>query len=395
MRILLVEPHYYTQYPPLGLMKLASYHRSRGSKVKLVRGTDPDINFRPDRIEITSLFTYAWKPVHEVIEFYHSLFPDAKIRVGGIYASLMPDRIKSYYPFVEVHVGLYEEAEKYMPAYDILEDVEKWKDWDASILFTTRGCIRNCPFCIVPKLEGKLRPVIKDIRRHIYPEHKRVILWDNNFLASPDWKKIIKELIDLDLVVDFNQGLDARLMNEEKASMLAKLRMKLIRMAYDDIKEKKAITKAVNLLSEFGVNKRKIFIYALYNFYDPRRHYGDTPSTFFERIKYIAELGCVSYPMRYEPPYSLKKNQYVSPFWTAEKLEMIAKARRVLGYGGAFPPYEGLVKKFQKARNFEEAFSLYPPKKKAKTKSLTNNERTENIANDEKIVSQLKAVVTT
>ena len=181
MDILLVEPSYYTRYPPLGLMKLASYHRSYGDNVKLVRGINRELDYDPDHIKITSLFTYAWKPVHEAIEFYHKSFPDSEITVGGIYASMMPDRIKSHYPFVDVHVGLHEEAERYMPAYDILEDVDKWRDWDGSILFTSRGCIRNCPYCIVPKIEGKIRSVITDLADFIYPGHKRVILWEYVF----------------------------------------------------------------------------------------------------------------------------------------------------------------------------------------------------------------------
>lgn len=362
MNVLLVEPNYYTRYPPLGLMKLASYHRSRANEVKLVKGINEDINFVPDRIEMTSLFTYAWKPVHEAIEFYHKKFTDAKIRIGGIYASLMSERIKSFYPYVNVHEGLHEELDNYLPSYDILSDVEKWANWDSSIVFTSRGCIRSCPFCMVPKIEGKIRSVIDDIQRFIYTGHKKIILWDNNFLASPNWKKIIRDLHDLDLLVDFNQGLDARLINEEKASMLSSLRFRLIRLAYDSKKEKKSITKAVDLLSDFGIKKRNILIYALYNFYDSEFSNGDNPSSFFERIRYISKIGCVSYPMRFEPLDSLQKNQYISPLWTSKQLEMMAKARRVIGFGGAFPPYEGLVKKFSSANTFEEAFSLYSTK---------------------------------
>jgi radical SAM superfamily enzyme YgiQ (UPF0313 family) len=207
MNVLLIEPEYYTKYPPLGLMKLASYHRSRGCKVKLIRGINNNLNFKADKILITSLFTYAWKPVHETIELYHKLFPNTSMEVGGIYASLMPDRIKSFYPFIEVHVGLYESAEHYLPAYDILKDISKWQNWDASIIFTSRGCIRNCPFCVVPKLEGKIKTNIIDVQNYIYPGHKRVILWDNNFLASPNWREVLANLKEIGLEVDFNQGL--------------------------------------------------------------------------------------------------------------------------------------------------------------------------------------------
>jgi len=369
MKVLLVEPSYYTKYPPLGLMKLASYHRSHGNAIKLIRGLEENIQFNPDIIEITSLFTYGWKPVHESIEYYHKLFPNARINVGGIYASLMPERIKSFFPFAHIHVGLHQALEKYMPDYEILNHVKKWKDWDSSILFTSRGCIRKCPFCMVPKIEGKIRSIIDEIQYYIHPSHKKVILWDNNFLASPKWKKMALKLKDLDLQVDLNQGIDARLINEESAILLADLRMPIIRLAFDDIKDEKSITKAINLLHENGFSKRKIFLYVLYNFYDSEKNHGDTSETFFYRLLRIAELGCVSYPMRYVPLDSLVKNSFKSPLWKSEELEMIPKTRRVIGYGGAFPPYEGLVKKFQSALDFYDAFSLFPDDKNRKPDS--------------------------
>ena len=374
MNVLLVEPNYYTRFQPLGLLKLASYHRSRGNQVKLVRGIKEDLKFNPDRIEITSLFTYAWKPVHEVIDFYHNKFTSAKMRVGGIYASLMPHRLKSFFPFVDTHFGLFAKADDYLPAYDLLNEVEKWEKWDSTILFTSRGCIRNCPYCVVPKLEGKIRIVVEDLERHIYPDHKRIILWDNNFFASPNWKKLLKDLQNTGLPVDFNQGIDARLIDDEKARMIADLRTSLIRTAFDNLYEKKAIVNAVKFFSQSGIRRRKIFIYALYNFYS-EKHPSDIPATFFERIKLIADLGCVSYPMRYEPLTSLEKNRFVSPLWTNEQLTMIVKARRIIGYGGAFPPYTGLVEKFEKADSFEEAFSVYPLKQKSKSQLRLRDNR--------------------
>lgn len=359
MKVLLVEPSYYTRFPPLGLLKLASYHRSRGNQVKLVHGIQEDLKFNPDRIEITSLFTYAWRPVHEVIQFYHSKFNTAKMRIGGIYASLMPRRLRSFFPFTDVNIGLCKEADGYLPAYDLLKEVKEWEKWDSTILFTSRGCIRSCPYCVVPKLEGKIHGVVEDLERYIYPDHKRIILWDNNFFAAPNWKKILNQLLDIELPVDFNQGIDARLVDDEKARMIADLKTPLIRTAFDNIGEKRALTNAIDILSKSGIRRRKIFIYTLYNFYNEKCH-SDIPTTFFERVKHIADLGCVSYPMRYEPLTALEKNCFVSPFWTDCQLKMIGKARRILGYGGAFPPYTGLVKKFKKAHSFEEAFSVFP-----------------------------------
>ena len=114
------------------------------------------------------------------------------------------------------------------------------------------------------------------------------------------------------------------------------------------------LKRAVRLLKEAGFRGRKIIVYCLYNF-------SDNPENFLERIKDLLVWGVVAYPMRYEPLEPRQKNTYVSPNWTAEELEMIAKARSVIGYGGAFPPYEGLKKKVLGAKSFREAFSLRPP----------------------------------
>lgn len=89
VHVALVEPGYYTRYPPLGLLKLAAYHKLRGDTVELLKGTTRPAK-RPDRIHVTSLFTYAWKPVHESVKFFKSLFPLAPLTLGGIYASLLP-----------------------------------------------------------------------------------------------------------------------------------------------------------------------------------------------------------------------------------------------------------------------------------------------------------------
>ncbi|MCJ7445992.1 MAG: hypothetical protein MUO26_15980 [Methanotrichaceae archaeon] len=340
------------------MMKLASYHRSRGDEVRLVRGLTNNENFNPDIIKITSLFTYAWKPVHMAIEYYHHHYSNSEITVGGIYASIMPGRIKTYYPFVDIHVGLFNPSERYLPDYDILKNVDKWSNWNKSIIFSSRGCVRNCKFCIVPKLEGRIKSITTSIQDFIHPDHNQIILWDNNFLASPRNEEILIELQDLGLRVDFNQGLDARLINEKNAEMLANLNVKTYRLAFDYLDERDAVIKAIDSLFNYGVRKRNILIYMLYNFYNNQTGEGDSPEDFLARINDILGVGCAVYPMRFEPLRSLKKGSYISPKWKANQLESIADARRVIGYGGAFPPYEGLIKKFIKAENFEEAFYL-------------------------------------
>lgn len=346
MHVLLVEPGYYTRYPPLGLLKLATYHQLQSDTVELVRGCQP-VASKPGEIYVTSLFTYAWEPVHQAVAYYKKAFPNAKLTLGGIYATLMPEHAETS-GVDEIHHGLFEEAEDLLPDYSL---VPTWQP--ASILFSHRGCVRNCPYCAVPVLEPKRGP-IKPVRHLVYPGHRKVILWDNNTLGMANWRDLVVELKEVGLPVDFNQGLDARFVTEEVAQQLGGLRISPVRMAYDVPGERKALERAIPALERAGFKRRRMIIYVLYNF-------EDSPEEFLDRVRDLLEWGVVAYPMRFEPLDSLKKNQHVGPNWTPEQLEMVARARRVIGYGGAFPPYEGLRKKFLKARSFEEAFALRPP----------------------------------
>lgn len=360
MRILAVEPDYYTRYPPLGLLKLGKMEERRWNEVRLVRGTNLVEDFLPRKIYITSLFTYSWKPVHDAIAYYHKRFPEAEITLGGIYATLMPLHVKKHFSYVKLHLGLCNDAENLLPAYHLLKQVEKWKDWNKSILFTSRGCIRKCPFCVVPKIEGGLKEPKSSILSLIHPEHSEVVIWDNDFLASPHAKDVLKELRNGGYRVDFNQGLDARLMTEEFAGLLSDIKSNSIHMAYDWPWEGPYIAKAIDLLGNAGYKKKNLIFYVLHNFYDEQYERGDTPEDLLHRLQDLMEWGASAYPMRYIPLDSLTRTGYISPLWTEEKLEMVADARRVLGYAGTFANFRGLADKITNALTFEQAMELRP-----------------------------------
>ena len=343
MRVLLVEPDYYTRYPPLGLLKLAAWHRSKGDEVRLVRGIVPGDGADPNLIYVTSLFTYAWRPVHAAVRHYRAAYPQARVVLGGIYTSLLPQHAAT--SGAEVHVGLHPAAESMMPAWDLIPE------WDGSVLFASRGCIRKCGFCSVPKLEGPPADFKESIASQIWPGHSRVVLWDNNLLGNWNWKAVLEELIRIDKEVDFNQGLDARLVTDEVAALLCQVRTKTIRLAYDYPGIRAGVKRGIERLVAAGVSPKKIVVYTLYN-------YIETPDQLLRKVRDLLDWGVTSYPMRFEPLTSLTKNAYVSPRWTRQQLDNLAKARRVLGYAGAFPPYKGLIRKLHRAKTFDKAFCL-------------------------------------
>ena len=130
-KILLVEPNFpiatksknHAHFLPIGLLKIGTYHKQKWDRVKLVRGLKR-CGFTPDRILITSIFTYWSKYVHEAAKFYHQAYPKARIEIGGIYASLMPKHCKKNSPFAYVYRGLYHRgvAEKVVPDYSLLPE---------------------------------------------------------------------------------------------------------------------------------------------------------------------------------------------------------------------------------------------------------------------------------
>jgi hypothetical protein len=151
---------------------------------------------------------------------------------------------------------------------EITPDYEKF-GLDYSIGFTSRGCIRNCEFCIVKTKEGVQHNVNMDWTKG----QKKVLLLDNNFLASINWKEKLQYFIDNKTKVCFNQGLDIRLITEEKAQMLSKVdyrddqfKTKRIYFAWDNIKDEEFIIKGLNILISSGIKPQHIMVYVLVGF---------------------------------------------------------------------------------------------------------------------------------
>lgn len=215
MRILLVEPNYKNKYPPMGLMKISTYHKMLGHEVRFVKGFDPEVNKEVwDRIYVTTLFTFDFDIDVETINHYKLLVNNINdLYVGGIMASLMPDRIVAATGIERSHIltGLFTDTsvvgddndinvDELPLDYDILEQVDyKYPAGDNYFAYTTRGCPNHCSFCAVPILEphfhvtNNIIDQIKTIDEKYGPK-QHLLLLDNNVLNTKDLKALVDDL---------------------------------------------------------------------------------------------------------------------------------------------------------------------------------------------------------
>ncbi len=188
---------------------------------------------------------------------------------------------------------------------------------------TSTGCIRKCPFCAVPEMEGRLAELE-------YWAIKPIVI-DNNLLACSEkhFDKVIDSLKSLEWC-DFNQGLDARLLTQHHADRFAELKNPMIRLAFDDSRYEKSFMKAVTLLRDAGIAKKNIQVYVLIGF-------NDTPEDALCRLSKIRGMGLLPNPMRYQPVHAKKRNEYVGEAWAHRELTRFMRYWANLRYTAGVP----------------------------------------------------------
>jgi hypothetical protein len=368
--ILLIEPGYKNKYPPLGLMKIAAYHGPHGKRdhVRFVKGEDTSVlSMAWDRVYVTTLFSFEFPKIAQTIDFALKVANGHadKVFVGGIAASLMPEQfvdvprwrgvrfikgLLAEAPAVSLQLDSFSEElysddisstpiEDLIPDYAILQQVDyEYPVRDAYFAYASRGCIRKCSFCGVPKLEGPQRDAesITGLVRAIEQRHgtkKDLILMDNNVTASERFREIIAEIRDLGFArdaklmrgripvqrrVDFNQGVDARILCKDSMYLreLSSICLSPLRIAFDHLGLKQPYERAVRYAHEFGL--KSMSNYMLYNFHDD-------PADLFERMRLnvtlneALDLRIWSFPMRFQPT-NLPHRLHVGEKWTRYQL---------------------------------------------------------------------------
>ena len=314
MNILLVEPYYPRKYPPLGLMKMSSFYKQNGDNVEYrqcISTIGLNLDFKPDRICITSLFTWHLDKVCETYHNFKKKYPKADIKIGGVGASAMPEHIKQK-TGIEPYVGILPEIDKMPPDYDMSDETRKLKE---SMVFTTRGCPHKCQYCVVRMIEPEYYE-INGWEDAIEPSKPQITIFDNNLLRAS--KSHIDHVFDVleksNKRFDINSGFDVFLFKKEHAEKIANMKIKPIRFAFDKMNQEKALLRCVEYCKDAGINTERIRVYVLFN-------YTDTVEEACYRANKVIELGCKPFVMNYKPLDWLGNETYIyEPEWTKEKI---------------------------------------------------------------------------
>ncbi len=337
--ILLVEPDYRSKFPPLGLMRISTYHKGIGDAVTFTRGKSAKLREASwHRIYVSSLFTYELPRTVQTIKYYlPAVESPSNIFVGGIGATLLPQYIKDRVK-CQVIEGPLDQPNMlgpgtpaiaiYVPDYNMISSVDwAYEPEDSYFCRITKGCIRKCKFCAVPILEpafGYSNSVSEQIRevQGRFGERQYLVLLDNNILAIDGLEGIINDIRNQGFqagavrnnrrrTVDFNQGVDARLITPEVAKLLSTICLSPIRLAFDYDGIEKQYRRAIHLLTQNGF--REFTNYVMFNF-------NDNPLSFYNRLKVNLELSTeldirvTGFPMRCVPIKDTNR-RYVSEGW--------------------------------------------------------------------------------
>lgn len=255
-------------FPNLALMKISAWHKSQGDNVEFVF---PMMHY--DKIYVSKVFgdEYSQLPDYP--------FMADEIEYGGTGFAITiedgkevfhKDRDKNLPPHIE-HI---------YPDYDLYPELTK----DTAYGFLTRGCCNDCSFCIVSKKEGRCSVKVADLSE-FWRGQKHIKLLDPNILACKDRINLLEQLRDSKASVDFTQGLDARFVTEEVATLLKEIKREMVHFAFDFMKNEKAIIKGLQTYRDIvGVRYGKDIVYMLTN-------YDTTHQEDLYRVKIISDLG--------------------------------------------------------------------------------------------------------
>lgn len=278
MKIGLIDADNYGKdkcFPNLALMKLSAWHKSQGDSVEWY---DPMFTGHCDKVYMSKVFSFT-------PEYPFCIDADEVVRGGSGYCINLVDGKEVYNKKMDTQLPY--EVEHIMPDYSL------YGIRDTAYGFMSRGCPRGCDFCHVKDKEGLKSYKVADLDE-FWSGQKNIVLNDPNTFACKDWEDILGQLKESNAYVEFNQGIDIRLMTEKKIEMLKDLKLNLTHFAFDRYEDKDIIVPKMKMLKEItGWKRSKVSVYILCNF-------NTTLEQDLERIQICRDLDFSPYVMLYD-----------------------------------------------------------------------------------------------
>ena len=293
-------------YPNLPLMKISAWHKSQDDHVEWYQ---PMFSGHMDKVYMSKVFSFT--PDYE-----WCIDADEIIKGGSGYCIELVDGKEIYHK--DRDNQLPQEIEHIYPDYSLYPEYTQ----DTAYGFLTRGCPRGCSFCHVEAKEGRCSYKVADLSE-FWRGQKKIVLQDPNILACPDHMELLQQLADSKAVVELNQGIDIRLVNDSNLKLLQQIRLDNIHFAYDRWQDKDIIEPRLRaFIEQTGYNRGKghTMCYILVNF-------DTTIEQDIHRIQFCRELNISPYPMIYDkehcdPVYKKLQrwcNNFI--FWNVPKFE--------------------------------------------------------------------------
>ncbi len=272
-------------YPNLPLMKISAWHKKQGDHVEWY---DPMFSGHMDKVYMSKVFSFT-------PDYMYPIDADEVEKGGSGYCISLVDGKEVFDKSKDKNLPY--EIEHIYPDYSIYPDLTK----DTAYGFLTRGCPRGCGFCHVGTKEGRCSYKVANLSE-FWRGQKKIILCDPNILACPQHMELLQQLVDSKAKVEFNQGIDIRLVTDRNLELLKQIRLEGIHFAFDRWQDKDIIEPKLREFASktgFNRNKGRVMVYILTNF-------DTTIEQDLYRIQLCRELNFSPYPMIYDKEHADK-----------------------------------------------------------------------------------------